>query len=84
MIQSGTVTHAEIADDIGITREQLADRLALMERQGYLARQEEMADSESGCRHCCASCCARNGASFPVLYNLTQKGERLAEGTGSI
>jgi len=84
MIQSGSITRSEIADRMGITREQLADRLFLMERQGYLARQKDPAPGpDCSCGHCCLSCSKGNDAPVPVLYTLTQKGERLAQDTGS-
>jgi len=83
MIRSGTLTLTDIAERTGITREQLADRLFLMERQGYLARQQDAApDPDCGCGHCCASCCKRDDGTAPVLFSLTQKGERLAQRAG--
>ncbi|MFA4861448.1 hypothetical protein [Methanoregula sp.] len=84
MIQSGSVTLSGIADRMGITREQLADRLFLMERQGYLARQKDPAPGPGcSCGYCCSSCSKGEGAPVPVLYTLTQKGERLAQDAGS-
>jgi hypothetical protein len=86
ILRSGNATPAEIAESIGITREQLMDRLALMERQGYLTRHQDTdpgPDADCSCGHCCSSCCRRDAASAPVLYTLTQKGERLAQDTGS-
>jgi len=85
-IRDGHATSAEIAACLGITRDQLADRLALMERQGYLARQ---GDGSSGpappaCRHCCSCWCGCDRtATVPALYTLTKKGERLARNGGS-
>ena len=86
ILRSGNATPAEIAESIGITREQLMDRLALMERQGYLARHRDPdpgADAGCSCGHRCSSCCNRDAASAPVLYALTKKGERLAQDAGS-
>lgn len=83
ILRSGNATLAEIAEHIGITREQLADRLALMERQGYLARQPDTpVDPGCGCGHCCASCYKRDGAAAPILYMLTEKGKCLAQESG--
>lgn len=86
ILWSSNATTAEIAKSIGITREQLAERLALMERQGYIARHQDAGvgpDSNCSCGHCCSSCHRQDTASDPVLYTLTQKGERLAQDAGS-
>jgi len=84
ILRSGNATPAEIAENIGITREQLTERLSLMERQGYLARHRDTpgSDAECSCGHCCSSCCKRDAAPAPVLYTLTKKGEQLAQDSG--
>lgn len=83
LIRSGSTTPAEIAERTGITRGQLMDRLFLMERQGYLARQKDAApDPACSCGHCCSSCSNQDSATAPVLFVLTQKGERLAKSAG--
>jgi len=85
ILRSGNATPAEIAENIGITREQLTERLSLMERQGYLARHQDTdhgPDAGCSCGHCCSSCCKRDAASAPVLYALTRKGELLAQDSG--
>jgi hypothetical protein len=84
IMKSGSATMDEIAELTGITREQLADRLALMERQEYIARQPDAADPECSCGSCCASCSSRDGGQKPVLYTLTVKGECLAALSGKI
>ena len=82
IIRSGNATLADMAERIGLTHEQLADRLALMERQGYLARQPDaLVGPDCDCGHCCASCCKRDGAAAQVLYMLTEEGEHLAQET---
>jgi DNA-binding HxlR family transcriptional regulator len=87
LLRSGNATPAEIAESIGITRKQLTDRLALMERQGYLARHRDTdpgPDAGCSCGYCCSSCCKRDAAPAPVLYTLTKKGEQLAQDFGGI
>lgn len=83
MIRDGSLTLTECAERLGLTREQLDSRLALMERQGYLSQMRPAA-AEDGCScgHCCATCNKSKDAPAPVLYTLTQKGERLAQDTG--
>ncbi|MDP3564482.1 MAG: helix-turn-helix domain-containing protein [Methanoregula sp.] len=81
ILRSGNATPAEIAKCIGISREQLTDRLALMERQGYLARHgntDPGPDAECRCGHCCSSCCKRDDSMTPILYTLTDKGKQLS------
>ncbi|MEN6444306.1 MAG: helix-turn-helix domain-containing protein [Methanoregula sp.] len=84
IIRDGNLTMTECAQRLGISRDQLENRLFLMERQGYLARQKDPAPGpDCGCGHCCSSCSNGEGAPVPVLYTLTQKGERLAQDSGS-
>lgn len=82
LLGSGSLTLAECARMLGMSREQLDERLRMMERQGYLARATAAQKDEPGtCSSCCAtcSCCSvkKTGAA-PILYSLTGKGERLA------
>ncbi len=79
ILRSGNATLAEMAERLGISREQLADRLALMERQGYILRQPGMSESATcSCGPCCASCRTPGSRQIPAIIMLTEKGERLA------
>jgi hypothetical protein len=77
-IGAGDLTVSEGARRLGITREQFEERLSLMERQGYVARQDDAVFGECSCGHCCATCCKRDSTPAVVLYRLTGKGKRLA------
>lgn len=81
LLGSGSLTLAECARMLGMSREQLDERLRMMERQGYLARATPQKDVAFTCPGCCAtcSCCSviKTGAA-PILYSLSGKGERLA------
>ncbi|MEN6610127.1 MAG: helix-turn-helix domain-containing protein [Methanoregulaceae archaeon] len=86
--QCGT-TPAEIAARLRITPEQLAGRLSLMERQGYLEREQECSSrvgTSCGCCHCSSRCRETAGTSSPqpIRYVLTGKGRKLASGTVGI
>lgn len=82
MIGSGTRTFAAMAEETGLTREQFLDRLALMERQGYIIREEPGVPEDCSCGHCCASCNSHSsGNRAPAFYVLTRKGETLARET---
>jgi hypothetical protein len=77
-IRDGNLTMAECSARLGITREQLENRLQLMERQGYILRQGSAQDAPAcTCNHCCASCCKNESLNLPVTFSLTAKGERL-------
>lgn len=78
LIRDGSQTVAECATRLGINRQQLEERLALMERQGYVTRRKNV-PLEGGCTcgGCCSACPRRDTAAPPVLYTLTEKGERL-------
>jgi len=83
LIRDGHVTLAECPARLGISREQLENRLHLMERQGYILRQGGAADAPGcTCRHCCASCCQHDSAHLPFTLSLTAKGERLLRVAG--
>jgi len=83
LIQDGHLTLAECPARLGITREQLENRLQLMERQGYLVCQGGAADAAGcTCSHCCASCCQNDSAHLPFTVSLTAKGEQLLRVTG--
>ena len=84
LISRGNCTTAECAENLGITKEQLEDRLLQMERQGYLARPKEAPAPGPGsaCGHsCCTMCGNQKEACVPVQFILTKKGEHLLEGT---
>jgi predicted ArsR family transcriptional regulator len=79
-IHDGGYSAAELAASVGLSQEQLKNRLDLMERQGYLVRENEcgQVDSGSGCCSSCPSCSDKDRAILPVQYHLTEKGELLA------
>lgn len=79
LLQQGTYTLPDSARLLGIRLEQLEERLALMERQGYLASVHAAPPGEAcSCGHCCGSCCQARKLPAPRLFALTPKGERLA------
>jgi len=78
LIRDGDLTLADCAARLGITREQLENRLQLMERQGYVLRRDSTADTAGcTCGHCCVSCCKNASLNHPVTFSLTAKGECL-------
>ena len=82
ILRDRSLTRAECARMLGLNREQLNERLRMMERQGYLARATPQTDSCSGCCATCSCCGTKNAGALPVIYSLTGKGERLAAGEG--
>ena len=78
MIQEGRFSAAGLAATLGLTQDQLGDRLALMARQGYLARVDAGSPGtrECACGGCCQPCSER--AASPTGYRLTEKGCRVA------
>lgn len=77
VIRTGNLTLAECALRLGMTQEQLENRLSLLERQGYILREAGMPEGATcSCGHCCASC--RTPRQIPATISLTEKGERLA------
>lgn len=83
MMAQGGTTPADIAARLRITPEQLADRLSLMERQGYLEREQECSPPEGtscGCCHGSSWCRGADGtlSPRPIRYVLTGKGRKLA------
>lgn len=79
-IRDGNFTLAELAAAVGLTAEQLKNRLDLMVRQGYIVQEAACAPAESdgcGCHACCA-CGSRDPCAIsPVRYRLTEKGKHL-------
>ena len=67
-IGAGAFTLPSLAAELGISRESLLDRLALMERLGHIARDQPCETVPGGCR---------GAADVPVRYVLTAKGKRL-------
>ena len=80
VIRNGNLTLTECALRLGMTKEQMEDRLSLMERQGYILRQAGMPEgAPCSCGHCCASCGTPGSQQVPATITLTEKGERLAK-----
>lgn len=83
LLRDRSLTTAECVAALGLSREQLVDRLCLMERQGYVARiVSSDPDGPCTCRHCCSTCCRKNSVPGPAVFTLTPKGERLAGDSG--
>lgn len=78
MIRENRFSAAGLAAALGLTQDQLGDRLALMVRQGYLARVDAGSPGTGmcACRCCCQPCSER--AASPTGYRLTEKGRRVA------
>ncbi len=80
LIQEGKFSLPELAEGVGLSQEQLKNRLDLMERQGYIAREADcVPEGGCGCCHSCLSCGSGDRKPVPVQYRLTEKGQRLAE-----
>lgn len=77
LIRDDIPTREELSRAMGLTPEQLETRLALMERQGYLAG-EQSGRRREGCLacRCCTTC--RGTGNTVTRYELTEKGLRLA------
>lgn len=79
-IREGKFSLSELAAGLGLSQEQLKNRLDLMERQGYIAREADCApEGGCGCCHSCPSCGSGDKKTMPVQYRLTEKGLRLAD-----
>jgi len=76
-IGTGAFTLPSLAMELGISRESLLDRLALMERLGHITREQPCEIFPGGCRCCPGGCGCRSAADVPVRYVLTSKGKRL-------
>ena len=74
-IAAGGVALPLLALDLGITQDQLRERLAMMEHMGYLSRPECLPDepAKTGCG-CCSGCSSHPGE---ARYFLTEKGMKL-------
>lgn len=83
LIRDGHLIIAECPARLGITREQLDNRLQLMERQGYVACGRNPLEG-AGCARggYCSACPKKDATQSPSLYTLTEKGERLISATG--
>ncbi len=80
MIRDARLTSAELAAELGLSREQLDNRLALMGRQGYLQRDRPCSSTQKGCVcRCCPGPSCSNAGSTGRGYALTAKGRRVAE-----
>ncbi|MDK2974087.1 MAG: hypothetical protein PWP08_458 [Methanofollis sp.] len=83
-ISEETCTLPEIARELGVQQEALLERLFMMERLGFIARDggcTGSARTEASSRRCigcsCAACGEAVGGNI-VHYALTEKGKRLA------
>lgn len=76
MIREDRFTATELAAELGLTREQFDNRLALMERQGFLQVEKTCCSGQGGCACCC---CSSSCSEEPPGYTLTGKGRRVAE-----
>ncbi|PKL62705.1 MAG: hypothetical protein CVV31_05010 [Methanomicrobiales archaeon HGW-Methanomicrobiales-2] len=76
-IDAGAFTLPSLAADLGISRESLLDRLALMERLGHIVRELPCETVPDRCGCCSGGCGCRGAADLPVRYVLTPKGKRL-------
>ena len=78
-IKEGSYSTAELAASVGLTTEQLKNRLFFLEHQGYIIR-EEGCGPEKACGACalCPACSDTDRFPLPVQYRLTEKGKRLA------
>jgi len=73
-IAAGGVALPLLALDLGITQDQLRERLAMMEHMGYLSRPEcPPEETEKGGCGCCSGCSKESGDRF----FLTEKGMKL-------
>ena len=81
-IHNGGYSTAELAESVGLSPEQLKNRLFFLERQGYIIRVEDCAP-DGACGHCasCPACSDKDLSMLPVLYRLTEKGEILVKRT---
>jgi predicted transcriptional regulator len=78
MIRGNRFTATELAAKLGLSREQFDDRLALMERQGFLQLEKTCCAGQGGCARCC--CSSRDRQEIAVAgYVLSEKGRRIAE-----
>lgn len=75
-IRKNRFTVRGLAAELGLTPGQLDDRLALMERQGFLKLEKPCCQGEGGCACCC---CTSRCSHEPAQYTLTDKGRRIAE-----
>jgi len=76
-IGAGAFTLPSLAMELGISRESLLDRLALMERLGYIACERPCETVPGRCRCCSGGCGCGGAADLPVRYVLTAKGKQL-------
>jgi hypothetical protein len=73
------VTGAELARNLGLSHGQLENRLELLERQGYLKKEEPCRSLPKGCTcRCCQGCSRTTAGNAGGGYTLTGKGRRVA------
>ncbi|MFA5331780.1 MAG: hypothetical protein WC342_05330 [Methanoregula sp.] len=78
-IRDGNFSVAELSAGVGLSQEQLKNRLDLMERQGYIAREADCTpEGGCGCCHSCPTCGSGDKNVLPTRYRLTEKGKNLA------
>ncbi len=78
-ISEGSYSTAELAASVGLSPEQLKNRLLFLERQGYITQGEDCGPA-GACGSCalCPSCSDKDRPMLPVQYYLTKKGELFA------
>lgn len=72
MIDQGNMALNEIADELGLSRDELKFRLEMMEHMGEI---ESIKSTQSGCSGCSGSKCL--GDNRLVAYRLTGKGRKI-------
>ncbi|ADI74166.1 putative transcriptional regulator, AsnC family [Methanohalobium evestigatum Z-7303] len=72
LIDKNNMTLNEIADELGLSRDELKFRLEMMEHMGEI---ESVKNNQSGCSGCSGSKCL--GDNKLVVYQLTEKGRKI-------
>ena len=77
-LAEGGVTVPLLAADLGISPDQLRERLRMMEHMGYIAGDAACKPGESSplCACCCSGCICIS-QELPARFLLTDKGRRL-------
>ncbi len=76
-LAEGGVAVPLLAADLGISDDQLRERLRMMEHMGYIAHHAACTPGESSPLCSCCSGCTGTPAELPRRFLLTGKGRRL-------